>query len=471
MKRREFIALAGATAGAILLSKTTYGQQKILSSSPKRYISSNGLLDVSLTAEQSRIFLAGQEVNLLSYNGQVPGPILEAQAGDTVRLQFTNNLSQPTNLHYHGLHIPPTGNADNVFLEIPSGESFNYEFTIPKNHRAGLFWYHPHLHGLVANQLFGGLAGLFIVRGELDNIPEVKAATEKILVLQDFDLGSGMSPSMMFGREGQLVTVNGEVKPSLSISQGGLLRLRLLNASISRFYRLKLEDHPFYLIATDGGAISEPVELKELLLTPGERVDVLVKGDRPSGNYRLLNLPYNRLGMGMMGGGMMRSETGVNSSQVLATLNYGEWYRVSALPLPKKLLPVPELPKPEKVRQLTLNHGMAPGMGMVFLINGQPFEHHRIDQQVKLNTVEDWEIMNTGVMDHPFHLHVNDFQIISRNDRPESYRAWKDTVLVARGEKVRIRIPFQDFTGKSVYHCHILDHEDLGMMGMFQIEA
>jgi len=108
---------------------------------------------------------------------------------------------------------------------------------------------------------------------------------------------------------------------------------------------------------------------------------------------------------------------------------------------------------------------------MAFLINGEPYSHDVIHTQVKLNTVEDWELINTGVMDHPFHIHGNAFQVISRNDRPESLMAWRDTVLVKRGETVRIRIPFRDFAGKTVYHCHVLDHEDLGMMGNLLIEA
>ncbi|MDJ0555557.1 MAG: hypothetical protein QNJ68_14155 [Microcoleaceae cyanobacterium MO_207.B10] len=179
--------------------------------------------------------------------------------------------------------------------------------------------------------------------------------------------------------------------------------MRLLNASISRFYRLRLEEHPFYLIATDGGAISEPVELREVLLTPGERVELLIKGDRSPGKYRFLNLPYNLVGMGMMGGGMMGGETGNNSAQVLATLSYGD--RVQSVSLPDKLLPVAELPGSNIVQRLTLNHGMAPGMGMVFLINGKLFEHHRIDQRLKLNTIEEWEIVTAlFALDEP-HRH------------------------------------------------------------------
>ena len=113
---------------------------------------------------------------------------------------------------------------------------------------------------------------------------------------------------------------------------------------------------------------------------------------------------------------------------------------------------------------------MVPGMGMVFLINGQPYHHDRIDTLVQLNTVEDWELVNIGMMDHPFHIHGNQCQVISRNGKLETYRAWKDTVLVLRGETVRIRLPFRDFAGNTVYHCHILDHEDLGMMGNLEIQ-
>jgi FtsP/CotA-like multicopper oxidase with cupredoxin domain len=483
MKRRQFITLSASTVGAVFLSRCAFGQSQAQLVAPESYASKDGLLDISLGANYGPASLADQQANLLNYNGRVPGPLLEARPGDTVRIRFTNNLPQPTNLHYHGLHISPTGTADNVFLKVPSGETFNYEFAIPKNHPAGTFWYHPHLHGLVAEQVSGGLAGLLVVRGELDELPEVAAAKEQFLVLQDFELTRGgdlVTPNpmeRMTGREGSLVTVNGGVNPSLSVRAGGLLRLRLLNASVSRFYRLSLEEHPFYLIATDGGAVERPVELKEILLTPGERVEVLVRGDREPGQYRLLNLPYDRGGMmmggGMMGGGMMGGRTGRGSSSgVLATLTYSD-RASSPLPLPEKLLSVEQLPEPKRVRSFLLNHGMSPGMGMVFLINGQMFEHDRVDTSVQLNEVEDWELTNNGVMDHPFHLHLDPFQVISRTGilpvTPE--RAWKDTILVKTGETVRVRVPFRDFAGKTVYHCHILDHEDLGMMGNLEIKS
>jgi FtsP/CotA-like multicopper oxidase with cupredoxin domain len=286
--------------------------------------------------------------------------------------------------------------------------------------------------------------------------------------------------AQMMGREGPLVTINGKINPQLSIPSGGLLRLRLVNASPSRFYRLSLEKHPFYLIATDGGSISEPVELTELLLVPGERADILIKGDQNPKSYRLLNLPYDRGGMGMMGGmmgrgsGMMGGDWSGYSRQIetLATLVYQG--SISVLSLPEKLLPVSPLPEPQFRRRIELSMGMMgmmSGQGMAFLFNGKPFDEERIDTSVKINTIEDWDIVNVDMdrMEHPFHLHINPFQIISRNGQPVPYLAWKDVALIGQGETVRLRIPFQDFTGKTVYHCHIFDHEDLGMMGTVRI--
>ncbi|MEM8809940.1 MAG: multicopper oxidase family protein [Cyanobacteria bacterium P01_G01_bin.38] len=483
IKRRDFFSLSAGVTATLLLSQCSRRQTQSVApgaalAQAQTYLSKGGLLSLDLEAQAQSVQLGNRTANLLTYNGQVPGPRLEANPGDTVRIHFANRLNQPTNLHYHGLHISPTGTGDNVFLEIPPGERHTYEFQIPQNHPAGTFWYHPHYHGLVAEQLFRGLAGLFIVRGELDEIPEIKAAQEAFLVLKDFALDrNGNSPqpghmAQMTGRIGDLLTANGQFNPTLQILPAGLLRLRFLNASSSRFFQLSLQEHPFYLIATDGGAIATPVEINTLVLAPGERAEVLVRGTQEPGQYRLLNHPFNPAqgmmgGMGGMGGGMMGSSSSQIQSETVATLTYGD--TINEIPLPTHLIPVEPLPDPQMVRQFTLNHGM--GRGMVFLINGQAFGHNRIDTQVTLNATEDWEIINTGTMAHPFHVHVNKFQVISRNGQPPPYLAWKDVVSVSPGERVRLRMQFRDYTGKTVYHCHVLDHEDLGMMGILDIQS
>lgn len=517
MKRRHFLSISAAGAGSVFLAQcsrvstsSTNEAQKVAQSFsqkslPAVYTSTDGLLDLDLEASYKTINLNGKPATLMAYNGQVPGPRLEARPGDTVRIRFTNNLPDPTNIHYHGLNISHSGNADNVFLSVQPGETFTYEFSLPEDHPAGTFWYHPHRHGFVANQVFAGLSGFFVVRSDLDEIPEVKAASEAFLALKDFQLddeGNIASPdrmAVMMGREGALVTASGQVNPSLSIPANGLLRLRLLNASISRFYRLQVEQHSMQLIATDGGALSAPVEVKELLLVPGERAEVLIRGDgeaspqenRTPGSYRLLNLPYDRGGMGMMGGnsmgGMQMGEghsmggMDMNSSDPatsgetlpLATFTYSDSPQNEIAVLPAQLIPIEPLPAAQNTRRIELSMRMLFMRGMAFTLNDKTYSEDRTDIQVPLNTVEEWEIANVDadMMDHPFHLHAAPFQVISRNGQPEPYPAWKDTVLVRGGETLRIRIHFKDFPGKSVYHCHILDHEELGMMGVIDVQA
>jgi FtsP/CotA-like multicopper oxidase with cupredoxin domain len=436
-------------------------------------------LSVELTAAEHTVTVAGRSANLLAYNQQVPGPLWEAQVGDTVQINFLNRLTEPTNLHFHGLHISPQGSADNPFLSVPPGERHLYEFTIPAQHPGGLFWYHPHYHGLVAQQVFGGLAGAFIIRGEVDQIPEVQAAAEAVLVLQDFDIdrrGNRLEPMPMFrrwGREGNLMTINGDLAPNLTIPRGGLLRLRLLNASASRIYRLRLVNHPWHLIGLDAGTLPEPVELEEdLILPPGGRIDSLVAGDRESDRYALMSLPYDRgiadMMHGMAGMGRHHRSPAASEPTVVTQLTYGEDREGnSAVPLPKALIPTAFLPEPSQSREFVLDHGIDAGQN--FLINGRSFDHHRIDTTVDLGSVEDWRIINQAGMDHPFHVHTNAFQVISYNGTPPDFPVWRDVINVKAYEYVDLRMAFADFPGKTVYHCHILDHEDQGMMGTLDI--
>ena len=472
MKRRQFIACSTAAAAAILLPRCA--NQSPQNFGPTSFRSQNGLLEIALTAELTTVPLAGRKAKLMAYNGQVPGPRIEARPGDAVRIHFTNRLEEPTNLHFHGLHIPPTGKADDPFRTVEPGQTADYEFTIPENHPGGLFWYHPHLHGLVAKQVFHGLAGALVIRDAVDELPELKAAQEAIWVLQDFNLdgqGRVREPLPMFrmwGREGNLITVNGQTaQQPLDLPAGDLLRLRLLNASASRVYQLRLENHPWYLAATDGIALKAPVERKEVLLAPGERVDLLVLGDQNPDTYSILDLPYDR-GITTMAQNMDIADVPVLTEPVaLGTLEYRSGQET--LTLPTALNRIDPLPEPDTVREFVLDHGIDPETQEPFLINGRAFGHHRVDHQVELGTVEDWVITNKAGMDHPFHIHTNAFQIISRNGQPETLLAWKDVVNIPAYETVRIRIPFRDFAGKTVYHCHILDHEDQGMMGIVEM--
>ncbi len=466
MYRRQILSFMAIAAGAPLLSRCAQVTRRVASL--------DGLLELSLTARVQTKMLAGERSRMLTYNGQLPGPMLEARAGDTVRLTLINQLETPTNLHYHGLHISPE--IDNVFRAIPPGERYTYEFQIPANHPAETAWYHPHYHLDVARQVFGGLAGPLIIRGDLDEIPELQRADEAVLVLQDFE------PTLLpqdphalgkrWGRQGELLLANGERNPVVAISQNGLLRLRLVNASASRIYQLQLPDHPWFLIATDRGAIASPTPLDTLRLSPGERAEILIPGQQEPGDYKLMSLPYDR-GIGTMVDSLrpiINNMSGVvpPAQTTLATLRYQPSDYAEPLPLPQALIPVEPLPSPDITREFVLNHGLGEHSSG-FIINGASFDINRVDTQVRLNQVEDWKLINKASIDHPFHLHTNRFQVIERNGQPESLLAWKDTVSIRGGETVVIRVRFEDYVGRTVYHCHILDHEDQGMMGIVEI--
>lgn len=474
MRRRQFLNLMVAASGTPFLAYCANRTEH----TTNRLVSTNDLLELSLTPQSGKYAIAGQTIDLLTYNNQIPSPILEAHTGDTIRLTLNNQLDTPTNLHYHGLHISPA--IDDVFREVPPGESYTYEFQIPPNHPAITGWYHPHYHLNVASQVFGGLAGPLIIRGDLDEIPELRQAEESLLVLQDFDpQGTRQEPHALgkkWGREGTLLTANGQRNPVITLPQNGLLRLRLINASASRIYQLQLPEHPWFLMATDRGAIAEPIELKTLQLSPGERAELLIPGQREPQDYEILSLPYDRgiadivksLGdkVNQMPGVVTPTKTAI------ATLRYVPSDRVEPLPLPKQLIPVVPLPAPQRTREFVLNHGVdATARSTGFIINDQSFAMDRVDTEVRLNQVEDWRIINKASMDHPFHVHTNRFQVIERNGQPEALLTWKDTVGLKGYESVTIRVRFEDFVGRTVYHCHILDHEDQGMMGILDISA
>ncbi|MEZ5398769.1 MAG: multicopper oxidase family protein [Bryobacteraceae bacterium] len=435
---------------------------------PARAAETGGQLELSFEASQEWIDVGGQPALLYAFNRQVPGPVIEARAGDEVRISFWNRLPETTNLHFHGLHIPSSGNADNVMLRVPPGESMEYWFTIPGSHPSGTFWYHPHVHGAAARQVSRGLAGAIVVRNDADSILEISRAPEATLVLQDFDIGRNgipLEPSpmeQMAGREGSLVTVSGRANPELPIQRDGWLRLRIVNASSSRFYRLGLEDHPLYLVASDGGLLCAPEMRDEVLLTPGERVEVMVRGNSLPGEYRLLDLPYDRGGMAMM-----RMSSLERTAVPLARLRY-EGQADSTWDLPAKLASIDPLPAPSVRRTFQLGQPMGMmGGAMAFTINGRRFDPNRIDQRAALNAIEQWEFVNASTMDHPMHIHTSPFQVIDAAGTPVP--TWKDTVLVKARSRLAVRTALSTYPGLRMYHCHILDHEDLGMMGTLEV--
>ena len=444
---------------------------------PTELRSSGGLLRVELDAARRTVDVAGRRVTMLGYTDSVPGPTLRLVPGDRLQVRLRNSLDDPTNLHVHGLHVSPVGNGDNPFLTINPGETFDYEYQLPAEHPTGTFWYHPHLHGMVADQIFGGLYGAIIV----EEASPAPVALERVLIISDvsFDAdGNVRQASMqeqMMGREGELLLVNGQVSPVLVGRPGERERWRVINACPSRFLRLAVAGHQLQVLGLDQGLSARPEDVTELLLAPGNRADLMIVLQAGTAELRTLGYDRGMAGMGMMG------STNTSGPATLATLTVtGDAVAAAA--------PVPDGPTPRDLREvtvarrreLTMNMGMGPGMGsgmgpgmgggmMSFTFDGRQFDHHRTDQQVAAGDIEEWTILNTSPMDHPFHLHVWPMQVVEVGGRAVELATWRDVVNVPAGGSIVVRIPFEGFTGRTVYHCHILDHEDLGMMGVIEV--
>jgi bilirubin oxidase len=436
---------------------------------------SPGVFAATLVAQRaSKSMLPGTSTEFWTYNSLVPGPLIEVFEGDTVRIRLENRLAQQTTVHWHGSPVPPDQDG-NPMDPVEPGASRLYEFKLPVG-SAGTYWYHPHPHEHTAEQVFRGMAGLFIVRSRTDPVPA--AIEETLLVVSDLRLAAdGTIPSntamdWQNGREGNYVLVNGQYRPVLAINPGQSQRWRILNATNARYLRLALTGHTMTLIGTDGGLLRAPVPgLDEILLAPAERVEVIVTASLASRASAVLQaLPYDRGSMGMMGS--------VSSTIPLLTLNYTS-AATTATALPGALNTIADLGVPTKTRRLVFSSGVGMGgMGMggmmSFLIDGKSFDPARIDLTSRVDEVEQWTIDNRSSMDHPFHLHGTQFQVVSRTHggvaTAEPYLAWRDTVNVPAFEAVIFKV-VQRQLGKRIYHCHILEHEDQGMMGVLEVVA
>ena len=430
-----------------------------------------GVFEATLDAGPSHHeFVPGIKTEVLAYNSTIPGSMIEVMEGDKFKVTFHNLIEeQDSTIHWHGLEVPPDQDG-NPTHPVASGASRIYEFTIPEG-SAGSYWYHPHPHGKTAEQVYRGLAAPFIVKSKSDPLPPELGDTTLFISTISLNANGAIAdntpPDLWNGREGDHVLVNGAKQPVLTLAPGSSRRFRLYNATNGRFLKLSFEGHNMTLIGTDGGLLASPVpEMQELLLAPAERAEVVVDFDYKVGTHSLVSTPHER---GWMGGNKPAAET-----LKLLTINLeGPIARKTAMP--QKLRDIAELGQHAATKRIEISEtmGMANGgMTMGFLLDGKTFDMNRVDLSSKLGDVELWEIANKADMDHPFHIHGGQFQIVGREKDgkavPSPYLAWKDTVNIARGETVRLNIR-QAMAGKRMYHCHILEHEDQGMMGTLDV--
>jgi FtsP/CotA-like multicopper oxidase with cupredoxin domain len=395
----------------------------------------------------------GHTVQGYGFNGVVPGPTIEAQVGDTLVVRLTNQLPQPTSIHWHGLRVP--ADMDGTALvqnPVQPGQRFQYRFRLPD---AGTFWYHPHHNE--PEQLERGLYAALVVHGP----DEPKLDGERVLILDDLKLGRagqiapfGGLRQRAGGRQGTVRLVNGMAEPELKMAAGQLQRWRLVNAASARYVRLSIGGCPFTLLGTDGGLLEAPVAATEVLLTPGDRVDLAVGPFGAGGTLAIESLPYNR------GAGRPRTER-------FATLQVGP-SAPSQAEIPSVLRRIDPLAPSDAqaTRVVRLGTRLSLRHGVDWLVDD---EAHHTDEPVRVGELQVWDVLNETRMDHPFHLHGFSFQVLRENDAATQIRSWEDTVNVPAKGRVRIAWLPDDRPGWWMYHCHILEHHAAGMMAQFEV--
>jgi suppressor of ftsI len=432
------------------------GDSKHAFANPVMLTSHNGRLDIDLVAASAGYAIQGLQFQGALYNGQYMPPLWRLRAGDTLTVTLHNQLPEETNLHFHGLDVSPLNNGDNVFLHIAPGKAFTYEIKIPEKH-VGLFWYHPHLHGAADRQIIGGLSGGILVEGSERLYPFLKGLTERVLLLKHHPVGRADYQ--------ELVTVNGIVAPVIPIRPGEAQFWQIGNIGADRFLRMKIDGMPFYLIGRDGYFVPRPIRMEEVLLGPGQRFSAIVVGGQ-AGRHALKSvafkfddrqppLPKVELGTVMSQGpaaNVAAAEARVSEQRVHEPL-YVEVVRSAPI-----------------TRRRTFIFSVNP-QKTSFFINDKVFAEERTDVTVKLGNTEEWTILNRDSQYHDFHIHQTGFLVTEVNGAPAHFDGLRDTFSVppaqnGRPGEAKLIIPFTnpEIVGRFVFHCHVVKHEDKGMM-------
>jgi FtsP/CotA-like multicopper oxidase with cupredoxin domain len=496
---------------------------------PPEVVSHYGVLDTTLVTsytDPNTIKIGGCGVKLRTYNGALVGPTLRAKPGDVLKILLDNQLPvetpnevaaqfeqersnahlsvvpasfNTTNLHTHGLHVSPVGNSDNVLLGILPATKFPFEIKVPANHAPGTFWYHAHTHGSTSIQVGSGMAGALILEDDPTKIPAALRAAnehEKVMVLQ----------TILYNTDGELnqitklfpdqnpcptpnpgtwtcskreVTINGQIRPVITMHPGEVQRWRLIDSAFRESFNIRLEGHPLHEIALDGlylGRVDTWGPAQTVELQPGYRSDLLVQASKTPGTYRLIN-------------GALSAAQSLRAvaqpEQVLAIIKVEGEPLDMALPTSAEMAPLAPFrgvdlkSRANGVQVVVFKLGQdLSQLRNYFQINAEAFDPNHA-RRVVLNTVDQWNLSTIGdppsnpkaipSLPHVFHIHVNPFQMERKGPSGQPETVWKDTVLVPPNVQLNVYTQYTDYIGAFVLHCHILDHEDLGMMEVVEV--
>jgi FtsP/CotA-like multicopper oxidase with cupredoxin domain len=427
-------------------------------------------------------FYTGFNTNTNGYNGSYLGPTLVLQKGQALTLDVMNMLGDTTTTHWHGLHVSPAndGSPHNLIMD---GATWSPSFTVMDN--AATYWYHPHLHGKTMKQVIKGAAGLIIVQDSIENaltLPRTYNVDDFPIIFQFITIDNVTKQIVMDDELDNTVLINGTIQPFIDVP-AQVVRLRLLNASSHRFFQFGFDDNrSFHQIGSDAGLLNDPIAMNKLFLGPAERAEILVDFSNDEGSSLYLKQFGTQLPAGYPGGppdnmGMMQLGPLDNTNFNLVKINVGAATANPITSIPSNLTNNTAWSQVGASTR-TIAITASPMMSMTnFLMNGVKYNHNTINFTVQEDNIEIWNITNQSMMPHPFHIHGNHFYVLSVNNAapPANLLGRKDVVVVPpMNGSVRLITKYEDFADPDMpymYHCHILSHEDNGMMGQFIVNA
>lgn len=419
----------------------------------------NGVTTVTLVAAKSKILVGNTPYTSLVFNDDYDAPLIRTRPGGTIRLTLDNQMDELTNLHFHGMEVSPLDDGDSIFRTTGPHQKGQYVLRLPSDHSPGPYWYHSHFHDGAEHQVSGGLAGPLLVDGITDQFPQLKQVRERSLVLRNFQKTfTGELASEIVTGAPSIRTINGQFQPTIRIHPGETQLWHLFNIAANQYFRIRIDGVHMQLISQDADTVVKQVGVEEMLIGPSARVTILVTGP-PAGSYPV-----------MLGAANTGPAGDTYAGGLLGTLvSSGE-------PMPTVTIttPYPQVPDLRKVpianhrRYVFQDSDSDPN---AFFINGRQFDIGRVDTTVKLGDTEEWTLVNPSQELHQFHIHQLDFQVTRINGKDIDFIGYRDNIFIPALGSVTIRIPFTDpvILGKFVYHCHIMEHEDGGMMQVIQV--
>ena len=417
----------------------------------------DGVLTATFEAKSQKIRIGDVTVDATIYNGEYPGPVLRVHPGDTMKIKLVNHAARPMNIHYHGIETSPLDNHDNIHVSVKPGETFDYDIKIPESQPPGLYWYHDHTHGISQQNVMEGLSGTLVVEGFAEQFVKLSDIKERIMVLKDYEFDDSKDPVIANYYHNNIQSINGKTFSEITMRPGETQLWRFTNQSSNLYFHLSMKGHTFRVIGVDGRATLHETATNMLDIQPATRMEVLVDAGEP-GEYDLVSEKV------LTDDGPSRSLSRVLGKVIVRGAPTRPVQTIYGFPYEYDFHNA-KIDEKRTVIFSQLNDDKN------YFVNGRKFSAGRIDMRIPLGNTEEWTIKNDSDDMHIFHIHQLSFQVTEVDGKPVPYNGYVDNVRIPERSSVKIVIPFTNpvIVGQFVFHCHVLHHEDNGMMAHIEV--